>query len=335
MYLLKKVINNQDAVVDEMIEGFISAYGNNYRKVDGVNGIVLKKKKDKVGIVIGGGSGHEPMFLGYVGEGLADGVAIGNVFAAPTPNNVLEVTRAVDSGMGVLHIIINYEGDSLNFGMGAELAEMEGLTVNRIVVCDDVVSAPKERKEDRRGIAGAIFVYQIAGAAADLGLSLEEVTRIAQKAAEFVCTVGIALTPGTIPNTGIPTFELGEDEMEFGMGIHGEPGVQRTKILQANELTETMLQYIIDDLPLKQEDEVCVLVNGLGSTTSMELMIVNRRISQILKEHNIFIYDTQIGNYCTTQEMGGFSISLLKLDDELKTYFNYPASSPFYKKVAR
>lgn len=332
---MKKVINSQDHVVEEMIAGFIAAYGNDYKKLNGVNGVVLQKQKDKVGIVIGGGSGHEPMFLGYVGEGLADGAAIGNVFAAPNPNIVLEVTKAVDSGKGVLHIIINYEGDSLNFGMGAELAEMEGLTVNTVSVCDDVVSAPKSRKGNRRGIAGAIFVYQIAGAAAALGLPLEEVTRIAQKAADSTRTVGIALTPGIIPNTGLPTFKLEEDEMEFGMGIHGEPGVQRTKLLPADELTVTMLDYILNDLPFQQEDEVCVLVNSLGSTTPMELMIANRKIAQVLKEHNISIYDTQIGNFCTTQEMGGFSISLLKLDDELKKLFNYPAYSPFYQKIAR
>ncbi|WP_180994402.1 dihydroxyacetone kinase subunit DhaK [Bacillus sp. Marseille-P3661] len=332
---MKKIINNPDHVVEEMIEGFIEAFGNDYIKVEGVNGIALKNKKDKVGIVIGGGSGHEPLFLGYVGEGLADGVAVGNVFAAPTPNNVQAVTKAVDSGKGVLYLTINYAGDVMNFEMGAELADMEGITTKTVNIMDDVVSAPKDRKEDRRGIAGAVFVYKIAGAAAQAGLSLDEVARIAQKASDSIRTVGIALTPGTLPNTGLPTFTLGEDEMEFGMGIHGEPGVQRTKMLTADELTDKMMDYIIEDLPFTEGAEVCVLVNGLGSTTPMELMIVNRRISHILAEQNIKTYDTQIGNFCTTQEMGGISITLLKLDDELKQYFNAPAHSPFYTRISR
>ncbi|MDT8862974.1 dihydroxyacetone kinase subunit DhaK [Alkalihalobacillus sp. MEB130] len=332
---MKKIINNQEQVVEEMLDGFMAAYGDEYRKIDGVNGVVRKNKKEKVGIVIGGGSGHEPLFLGYVGEGLADGVAVGNVFAAPTPNNVHEVTKAVDSGKGVLHIIINYAGDVMNFEMGAELAEMEGLTVKTVSVCDDVVSAPIERSEERRGIAGALYVYKIAGAAAEQGLSLEEVARIAQKASDSIRTVGIALTPGTIPNTGLPTFELADDEMEFGMGIHGEPGVHRTKLLKADELTDKMLTYIFNEMPLENNEEVCVLVNGLGSTTPMELMIVNRRIAQILEERNIRVYNTDIGNFCTTQEMGGMSISLLKLDDELKKYFDVPAYSPFYMRKGK
>lgn len=332
---MKKVINDPELIIQEMLEGFIAAYGSDYTKLEGVNGIVRKNNKNKVGIVIGGGTGHEPMFIGYVGEGLADGVAVGNIFAAPTPNNVHEVTKAVNTGEGVLHLIINYAGDVMNFEMGAELAEMDGIPVKTVNICDDVMSAPKERKEDRRGIAGAIFVYKIAGAAAEAGLPLEEVARIAQKASDTIYTVGIALTPGILPSTGLPTFTLAEDEMEFGMGIHGEPGVQRTKMLKADELTEKMMEYILAELPHKAGDEVCVLVNSLGSSTPIELMIANRRVAQLLAERDLSIYDTQIGNYCTTQEMGGFSITLLKLDDELKQYFNAPAHSPFYTRKGR
>lgn len=332
---MKKVINNPERVVEEMVEGFVAAYGADYAKVDGVNGVVLKNKRDKVAIVIGGGSGHEPLFLGYVGAGLADGVAIGNVFAAPTPNTAYEVTKAVDSGKGVLFLIVNYSGDVLNFEMAAELADLEGIITQTVRVCDDVASAPAERIDDRRGIAGVMFVLKMAGAAASLGCPLDEVARIAQKANDFTRSVGIALTPGSLPNTGKQTFALGEDEMEFGMGIHGEPGVRRTRMMGADELTDHMLGYVLDDLPFERGDEVCVLVNGLGSTTLMELMIVNRRVAQVLSERGISVYDTDVNSYCTTQEMGGLSITLTKLDDELKRFYNYPASSPYYAKRGR
>jgi dihydroxyacetone kinase-like protein len=332
---MKKIINNPECVVEEMIEGFIAAYGDEYSKVEGVNGIVRSAREDKVSIVIGGGSGHEPLFLGYVGKGMADGVAIGNVFAAPPPQTVYEVSKAAHNGKGILYIIVNYAGDVLNFEMGAEMAEMEGIATSTVRVCDDVISAPADQKDERRGIAGAGFVYKIAGAAAMEGLPLDEVARIAQKAADNVRSVGVALTPGTIPNTGRITFELGEDEIEFGMGIHGEPGVRRTRLLPADELVSQMMDYVLDDLPFRQGDEVCVLINGLGSTTYMEFMIANRQISKILRERGIRVYDTQMGSFCTTQEMGGMSISLLKLDEELKKYYNMPAATPFYTRAGR
>lgn len=329
---MKKLINSSENVVDEMIEGFIAAYGRDYRKLDGVNGIVLNNKQDKVGIVIGGGSGHEPLFLGYVGEGLADGVAVGNVFAAPTPNTVYEVAKAVDSGKGVLFVIVNYAGDVLNFEMAAELADMEGIQTKTVAVTDDVTSAPADRASERRGVAGALFVYKVAGAAASQGLPLEEVARIAEKANAVTRSVSVALTPGSLPSTGKLTFELGDDEIEFGMGIHGEPGVKRTNMMKADDLTENMMGYILDDLPFQAGDEVCVVINGLGSTTHMEMMIVNRKVSQILRDRGISVYDTAMNNYCTTQEMGGVSITLSRMDDELKKYYDFPAFSPYYAK---
>jgi dihydroxyacetone kinase len=329
---MKKLINNPDHVVTEMIEGFVAAYGNEYEKLQDVKGIVRKNKQDKVGILTGGGSGHEPLFMGFVGEGLADGAALGNVFAAPTPNTVLEVTKAIDSGKGVLYVYGNYAGDILNFDMGAELADMEDIETKTVLVCDDVASAPLDQIQDRRGIAGDVFVIKIAGAASVAGLSLDEVARVAQKASDAVRSIGVALTPGSIPSTGKYTFTLADDEIEFGMGIHGEPGVKRTKLMSADELTDTMLDYIIEDLPFNSGDEVCVLINGLGSTTLMELMIVNRRVAQVLNNKNITIFDTDINSYCTTQEMGGVSITLLRLDDELKEFYNQAACSPFYKK---
>lgn len=329
---MKKIINNPNNVVDEMLEGFMYANSKSIQKLENVNGIILKNLKEKVGIVVGGGSGHEPLFLGFVGKGLADGAAAGNVFAAPTPNTVYEVGKAVDSGKGVLFIYGNYAGDILNFDMGVELLDMEGITANSIAVSDDVASAPRERIEDRRGIAGDVFVIKVAGAASEKGLSLEEVTSIAQKASDNTYSMGVALSPGTIPASGEPTFTLADDEIELGMGIHGEPGIERIKLLEADELTDRLMEMLLNESNLKQGDVVCVLVNGLGSTTLLELFIVNRRVAQILEERGITVHDMDVNNYCTTMEMGGMSISLLKLNNELKELYDAPARSPYYCK---
>jgi dihydroxyacetone kinase-like protein len=332
-FRLKKIINDPKNVVQETIEGFMAANKKSLDKLKNVNGIIRKDLKDKVGIVIGGGSGHEPLFLGMVGEGLADGVAIGNVFAAPTPNTVQEVAKAVDSGKGVLFVYGNYAGDVLNFDMAAELLEMEDIESKTVLVADDVASAPVERKDDRRGIAGDVFVIKVAGAAAEKGLSLEEVAKVTQKASDQTFSIGVALSPGTIPDSGEPTFTLAEDEIELGMGIHGEPGMKRTKMMPADELIEQLMDTLLTESQINTGEEVCVLVNGLGLTTLMELFIVNRRVAQILDEKGIKTYDMDVNSYCTTQEMGGFSITLLKVDNELKELYNAPAFSPYYKKV--
>jgi len=329
---MKKIMNNPNQMVDEMVEGYLMAYGRYFEKVADVNGFVSKNRKDKVAILTGGGSGHEPLFIGFVGEGLADGVAIGNVFAAPNPDTVYEVTKALDKGKGVLYIYGNYAGDVLNFDMGAELADMDGIKTRTIRVWDDVASAPIDRIDDRRGIAGDVFVIKIAGAASEAGLDLEEVTRVAEKARDMTRSIGVALSPGSIPATGHHTFTLPEDEIEFGMGLHGEPGVKRTKLLPADELTDIMLDVIFKDFEYKAGDEVAVLVNGLGSTTVLELFVVSRRVNQVLTQKGIKIYDTDVNNYCTCQEMAGVSITLIKLDEELKKYYNYPAYSPLYSR---
>lgn len=327
------MINNPAEVVPEMIDGFMFAYGDSLKKVDNVNGIIRKNPKDKVAVVIGGGSGHEPLFLGFVGDGLADGVAIGNVFAAPTPDAVQEVAKAVDFGKGVLFVYGNYAGDVLNFDMGAELLEMEDIDSRTVKVNDDVASAPVERKDDRRGIAGDVFVFKIAGAAAEKGLSLDEVAQVTQKACDHTVSIGVALQPGTIPDSGEPTFTLADDEIELGMGIHGEPGMERTIMMAADKLTDQLIETLLNESDISSGDEVCVLVNGLGSTTLMELFIVNRRVAQLLNEKGIKCYDMDVNSYCTTQEMGGLSISLMKLDNELKQLYDAPASSPYYKKL--
>lgn len=329
---MKKVINRPEDVVEEMVDGFMCAYGDSFTKLEGVNGIVRKDIKDKVAVVIGGGSGHEPLFIGFVGEGLADGVAMGNVFAAPPPNVVHEVAKAADSGKGVLFIYGNYAGDVLNFDMGVEFLEMDDIDSRTVLVADDVASAPEERKADRRGIAGDVFVFKIAGAAAEAGLSLDEVTAVAQKAADQTFSMGVALSPGTIPSSGKPTFTLADDEIELGMGIHGERGIKRTKLMEADALTDEMLETLLAESKISDGDEVCLLVNGLGSTTLLELFIVNRRVTQVLNEKGVKIHATDVDNYCTTQEMGGYSITLMKVDDELKELYNAPALSPYYNK---
>ncbi|MFK4997118.1 dihydroxyacetone kinase subunit DhaK [Bacillus sp. N9] len=273
--------------------------------------------------------------MGFVGEGLADGVAIGNVFAAPTPNTVQEVAKAVDQGKGVLFIYGNYAGDVLNFDMAAELLDFDDIQTKTVLVADDVASAPEERKEDRRGIAGDVFVIKIAGAASEKGWSLEEVTRVTQKAADQTFSIGVATSPGYIPGETEPPFVLGDDEIELGMGLHGEPGIKRTKLMPADQLTEELLESLLEESKIQAGDEVAVYVNGLGSTTLLELLIVNRRVAQILEEKGIKNYDMDVNSYCTTQEMGGFSITFLKLDDELKELYDAPAQSPYYNKAEK
>ena len=320
---MRKIINNAEHVVDEMMEGYISAYSRYYVKHPDVNGVILKqRRKDKVALVIGGGSGHEPMFSGFVGKGLADAAACGNIFASPDPNTIYQTAKAVEQGKGVLFVYGCYAGDNLNFDMGEEFLNDDGIQTAHVRVWDDVASAPQERIEDRRGIAGDVFVVKIAGAACDAGLELEEVVRVTEKARDNTRTIGVATAPAQLPGVEQPIFTLGEGEIEYGMGLHGERGVLRTTWEDADVLTEKMYKQILDDSDLKTGDEVCVLVNGLGSTTITELAIVFRKVKKLLDADGIKVYDTDLNNYCTSQEMGGFSITLFKLDEELKKYYD-------------
>lgn len=333
---MKKIMNEAENVVDEMIAGFVLAYENLYIKHPKVNGIVFKeRRKEKVALVIGGGSGHEPMFGGFVGKGLADAAACGNIFASPNPDTIYQVADMVNDGKGVLFVYGNYAGDNLNFDMGEELLNEDGIQTANVRVWDDVASAPVERIEDRRGIAGDVFVIKIAGAACDEGLSLEEVTRITKKARDYTKTIGVATSPGQIPGLDKPTFELGEDEIEYGMGLHGEPGIKRTKMQKADVLVKELYQNIMADSELKEGDEVCILINGLGSTTILEMSIVYRKVRELLDGDGVKVYDADINSFCTCQEMGGFSISILKLDTELKKYYNSPCFCPYYAKEGR
>jgi len=330
---MRKIINEPENIIDEMMEGFISAHARHYEKHPEVNGVISKhRRKGKVALVIGGGSGHEPMFSGFVGKGLADAAACGNIFASPDPNTIYETAKAVNSGEGVLFVYGCYAGDNLNFDMGEEFLNDEGISTAHVRVWDDVVSAPKERIEDRRGIAGDVFVVKVAGAACDAGLSLEETVRVTEKARDHTYSIGIATQPGQLPGLDKPIFELGEGEIEYGMGLHGEPGIKRTTMRSADELVEILYQNLMEEAEINAGDEVCVLVNSLGSTTLLELGIVYRKVGELLIRDNIRVHDSDLNHYCTSQEMGGFSITLMKMDEELKEYYNAPCYSPYYAK---
>ena len=324
----KKIINDPKDVVPELLEGLVLAYHGRVTKIEGFNALVKTDlPRGKVGLLIGGGSGHEPLFHGFIGENMGDGAACGNIFAAPSPDIILAATRALNQGKGVLYLYGNYAGDIMNFDIAAEMAAEEGIETKTVHIWDDVASAPPQRIDQRRGIAGDLFVVKVAGAAATTLTSLDEVYRATVKARDSVRSMGVAVSAGSIPETGEPTFQLGTDEIEIGMGLHGEAGVSREHLLRADPLVEKMMERILDDLPFRRGDEVCLLINDLGATTMMELLIVNRKVRQILDRAGINVYDTVMGGFCTSQEMAGFSISLMKLDAELKRYYDMPARS--------
>ena len=323
----------QDIVIDKRLEilPYISSNIQGSRNSPDEK-ISYGSVKGKVGLVSGGGSGHEPSHAGYVGVGMLDGAVSGEVFTSPTPDQVFEAIKAVDSGSGVLLIIKNYTGDVMNFEMAAELAEAEGINVAKVVVNDDVAVENSTYTTGRRGIAGTVLVHKIAGAAAERGATLEEVEAIANKVIDNVRSMGMALTPCTIPAVGKPGFSLGENEIEIGMGIHGEPGIEKTSIQTANTIAETLLTKVLDDLNIKQNDKVAVLINGLGATPLMELYILNKKVASILDEQHVEIYDTFVGEFMTALEMAGCSISVLKLDQELMELLDSHANTLAFKR---
>lgn len=331
---MKKLINNPNEVVTEMIEGMILAHPDKLKKLEGTSVIARKDAPvaGKVGIVSGGGSGHEPSHAGYVGKGMLDAAVCGEVFTSPTPDQVYEAIKAVDSGNGVLLIIKNYTGDVMNFEMAAEMAEAEGVKVAKVVVNDDVAVENSTYTTGRRGIAGTVFVHKIAGAKAQKGASLEEVEAVANKVIENVRSMGMALTPCIVPAAGKPGFHLGDNEMEIGMGIHGEPGIEKTELKSADEVAEILLNKILEDMKLSSNDKVAVMINGLGATPVMELYIVNRKVSQMLQERGIQVHETFVGNFMTSLEMAGCSVTLLKLDDELAELLDAECDTVAFKK---
>lgn len=331
---MKKIINDPERVVEEMIEGMVLAYPERLRRVPGTNVLVRKDAPvaGKVGIISGGGSGHEPAHAGLVGPGMLDGAVAGEVFTSPTPDQILAAIKEVDSGQGVLLIIKNYSGDVMNFEMARELAEMEGIPVRQVIVNDDVAVENSTYTTGRRGIAGTIFVHKLAGAVAETGASLEEVTRVAEKAVQHVRSMGMALSPCIVPAVGKPSFQLGEKEMELGIGIHGEPGIKRTAIVTADEVATMLVERLLKELPFQAAQRVAVIINGLGATPLMELYIINRQVNYLLQEQGLVVVDTLVGEYMTSLEMAGCSVSLLQLDDELEKWLSAPADTIAWKK---
>ena len=328
---MKKIINNPTDVVSEALMGMQAAYPDKLVYTPKMEVIRRKEKKtDKVAVISGGGAGHEPLHAGFVGKGMLDAAISGNVFSSPSPDRIGSAIEQVSCGKGVLMVIKNYSGDIMNFGLSADLAEMDDIEVAQVIVKDDVAVPDREEGTGRRGIAGTVFVHKIAGAKAEQGASLAEVKAAAEKAVRNIRTMGVAMTPCILPAVGKPGFQIADDEIEIGMGIHGEQGVETTKIKSAKEIAEILVGRILDDYDYSGS-EVAVLVNGLGGTPLMELYILNMEVQKLLEEKGIKAYRTFVGNYCTAIDMTGASVTLMKLDDELKELLDAPCDTPALK----
>jgi dihydroxyacetone kinase-like protein len=329
---MKKILNQPADFVPEMLEGLLAAHPDQLDYEEDLHCIVRADApvSGKVALATGGGSGHLPVFLGYVGKGMLDGCAVGDVFASPSSDQMLTVTRRIHGGKGVVYIYGNYGGDVMNFDMAAEMADMEDIPVRTVLVKDDVASAPPAEARRRRGVAGMIFAFKVGGAKADQGADIDEVVRVTEKALANTRTMGVALSPCIVPRAGKPTFTLGEDEMEIGMGIHGEPGKQREKLQTADQITERMMHDVLADLQPVAGDKLAVMVNGLGATPPEELYIIYRRAYQILSDAGIGVHRAYVGEYATSMEMAGASITLLRVDDELAALLDHPAHTPFF-----
>ncbi len=328
---MRKIINDPSLVEDQTIDGILAAFPGHLKRVNPNSRALVRGDapiQGKVAIATGGGSGHIPLFLGYVGPGLATGCSVGNVFSSPSSDDMLEVTKAIDGGEGVLYLYGNYSGDTMNFDMSSEMADMDGISVKTSLGRDDVTSAPNEEMERRRGVAGIFFGFKIAGAAAEEGRDLDGVHAAAEAAVFNTRSMGVALSGTTIPAAGEPGFTVDEGKMEMGMGIHGERGVELGPLLTADEIAGQMLDRILPDLPFSSGDSAAVLVNSLGATAPEELYILYNKASQILGDRGISVHKAFIGEYATSMEMSGASISLCKLDDDMTKLLDAPAYSP-------
>lgn len=326
---MKKLINAPDTVVDDALAGVAAAHGDLVKVIE--PNVVVRAdapKAGKVGVISGGGSGHEPMHGGFVGMGMLDAACPGAVFTSPVPDQMLAATKAVDGGAGVLHIVKNYTGDIMNFELAAEMARAEGIEVTSVVIADDVAVKDSLYTAGRRGVGGTVLAEKIVGAAAEAGADLATVTALCQKVQDNVRSMGMALTSCTVPAAGKPTFELGDDEMEIGIGIHGEPGRTRMKVATAAEVTKMLAEPILDDLPFKAGDKVLAFVNGMGGTPLIELYVVYNELKKICDARGIEIARNLVGSYITSLEMAGCSITLLRLDDELTKYWDAPVNTP-------
>jgi len=329
---MKKFINNPEDFTSETLEGILLAHSDKVKSIREDNkGLVRTDSpiKDKVAIVTGGGAGHLPLFLGYIGEGMLDGASVGEVFTAASAQQMLDVTKAVNSGKGVLYIYGNYSGDVMNFDMASELAEIEGISVESVVGKDDIGSMPKSKMDERRGVAGIFYLYKLASAKASLGYNLEEVKKFADYVNQQVKTIGVALEPCILPNVGKPNFELEENEMEIGIGIHGEPGISKETIKSSDEIAVQLVDEILKDFDQKPQN-VSVLVNGLGSTPYEELYIIYRKVHYYLQEQGIDICKSFVGEYATSLEMKGLSVSVLNTDQEIRELLETPFNTPFH-----
>ncbi len=327
---MKKFINNPDNLVAELLEGFAAAYPSKVRLTgDRLVARPTAKADGKVGVVTLGGSGHEPGLSGFVGEGLLDVSVPGEIFAAPGPNRCLDALKLANRGAGVLFVVLNHEGDVMSARLANQLAEKEGLRVRTLITAEDISSAPRSEPDDRRGLVGFLPVYKVAGAAAEEGRNLEDVYEVAHRMERNMATLSVAITPATHPATGVPFFALADDEMEVGMGQHGEAGTGRMKLHTADETASMMTEQLLADIEAKAGESLLVIVNGTGSTTLMELFIVYRRIDQVLRERGIKPARALVGEYLTVQEQGGFQILVARMDDELLRLWDAPCDSPY------
>ncbi|HHW23746.1 MAG TPA: dihydroxyacetone kinase [Clostridiaceae bacterium] len=336
---MQRILNNPDNIVDEMLEGFVKCHSDIVKLVktndDNPRGVVAAKEAPiagKVGIVSGGGSGHKPAFVGYVGRNMCDAVAVGEIFSSPTATAFLDAFRAANGGKGVACLYGNYSGDNMNVKMAIKMAKREGIEVKTVVANDDVCSAPKDQREKRRGVAGEIFMWKCGAAKAAKGGNLDEVIEAAQKAIDSTRSVGIGLTPCTLPAVGHPNFEIKEGTMEVGIGHHGEPGVEVCPIENAENMAKRMVDLVVNDYPFTSGDEVAVLVSGLGATPVMELYVLYNEIEKLLVAQGIKVYRSYVGNYFTSLEMMGATLSVMKLDDELKELLDMEAYSMGFKQ---
>ena len=316
-----------------MLEGYLDVHKKYVRKLDTARTVVRTDAPvaGKVGVITGGGSGHKPAFIGFIGQGMLDAVAVGEIFTSPPPLACFEAAKAADGGKGVLILLGNYAGDVMNFQLAADMAKAAGIRVEQVISTDDVGSGPREEAHKRRGVVGAFLGWKVAGAKAAAGGSLEECKAAVEKVNANTRTLGVAIAPCTVPAKGSPTFPLAEDEMEYPVGHHGEAGTAKIKMMTANEVAEKMTQEVIDDLPFKAGDEIAVLINGLGGTPQLELYIGYRKVKQMLDEREIKVGASYVGEFFTGLEMAGFSVTLMKLDDELKELLAAPADTPAFK----
>jgi dihydroxyacetone kinase-like protein len=331
---MKKILNDPYRYVDELLEGMVAAHPEHYRQT-GTGGRVIARaraiRKGKVGIVTGGGSGHLPVFTGYVGTGLLDACAIGDVFASPSVDQMADAIRAANGCAGVLRLYGNYGGDIMNFDMAGDMVEMEDIRTTTVILADDVASAPTAEAAKRRGVAGMVYAFKIAGAAAEDGLDLDGVTRVAQETAEACRSVGAALSSCVVPQAGKPTFEIADSDMEMGMGIHGEPGVWRGPIKKADEIADEMLDIILKDRPIKKGDRLSPMVNSLGATPAEELYILYRSVKKRVEAAGGTIVMPLVGRYATSMEMTGVSFTFCWLNDEREKYLKAPADCAFWR----